>query len=70
MSDVQVKGPKRTSGIWFVASPAPQISVAAFGISLGLFLAISYTLCVVFDLLFPAQAMYQTWLKLCPDLLG
>ncbi len=36
------------------------------GMSLGVFLAITYALCVVFDLMFPGQAMYQTWLRLLP----
>jgi hypothetical protein len=36
------------------------------GVSLGLFLAISYMLCVIFDLIFPGQAMYQTWIRLLP----
>jgi hypothetical protein len=43
-----------------------RIPVIAFGLSLGLFLAITYVLCVGFDLLFPGQAMYQTWLRLLP----
>ncbi|MDE2227771.1 MAG: hypothetical protein KGL11_01860 [Alphaproteobacteria bacterium] len=38
----------------------------ALGWSLSLFLAISYVLCVGFDLLFPGQAMYQSWLRLLP----
>ena len=44
----------------------PRIPVFAFGMSLGIFLAVTYTLCVGFDLLFPGQAMYQTWLRLLP----
>ena len=43
-----------------------RIPLIAFGLSLGLFLAITYVLCVGFDLLFPGQAMYQTWLRLLP----
>lgn len=42
------------------------LPVVALGWSLSLFLAISYVLCVGFDLLFPGQAMYQTWLHLLP----
>ena len=45
---------------------APRLPVIALGLSLGLFLAITYVLCVAFDLLFPGQAMYQTWLRLLP----
>lgn len=43
-----------------------RIPVLAFGMSLGLFLAITYTLCVGFDLMFPDHAMYQTWSRLLP----
>jgi hypothetical protein len=45
---------------------APRIPLVAFGLSLGLFLAITYILCVGFDLIFPGQAMYQNWLRLLP----
>lgn len=44
----------------------PRIPVIALGMSLGLFLAITFILCVGFDLLFPDQAMYQSWLRLLP----
>jgi hypothetical protein len=43
-----------------------RIPVITFGLSLSLFFAITYALCVGFDLLFPGQAMYQTWLRLLP----
>lgn len=43
-----------------------QLPVAALGMSLGLFLAITFSLCVAFDLIFPGQAMYQSWLRLFP----
>ncbi len=43
-----------------------RIPVAVLGTSLGLFLAITYLLCVLFDLLFPGMAMYETWLRLLP----
>lgn len=36
------------------------------GVSVGLFLAISYVLCVVYDLIFPSQTMYQAWIRLLP----
>lgn len=45
---------------------APRLPFVAFGLSLGLFLAITYVLCVGFDLLFPGQAMHQTWQRLLP----
>lgn len=44
----------------------PKIPVVALGMSLGLFLAITFILCVGFDLLFPEQAMYESWLRLLP----
>jgi hypothetical protein len=44
----------------------PAISLMAFGHASSLFLAISFALCVGFDLLFPALAMYQARQKLLP----
>jgi hypothetical protein len=38
----------------------------AVGHATSLFLAITFTLCVGFDLLFPAHAMYQSWQHLLP----
>ena len=50
-----------------VTGPASaRMPVIALGMSLGLFLGITYVLCVGFDLLFPGQAMYETWLHLLP----
>jgi len=43
-----------------------QLSLKATGNASSLFLAISYSLCVGFDLLFPEHAMYQAWEKLLP----
>lgn len=37
-----------------------------FGLALGLFFTISFILCVGFDLIFPGQAMYQSWMRLLP----
>lgn len=36
------------------------------GVSLGLLLAISYILCVAYDLIFPGQTMYLAWIRLLP----
>lgn len=44
----------------------PRISILAVGHASSLFLAITFSLCVAFDLLFPEMAMYETWLKLLP----
>lgn len=43
-----------------------HIPIQALGWSLGLFLAITYTLCVVFDLVFPGQTMTGLWAPLLP----
>jgi len=48
------------------SAPPPRIPVVALGTSLGIFLAITFVLCVGFDLLFPGYAMYETWLRLLP----
>lgn len=42
------------------------ISLPAAGWATSLFIAITYTLCVGFDLLLPEQAMYGAWIKLLP----
>ena len=42
------------------------VSLVAVGHASSALLAISFTLCVSFDLLFPDMAMYQVWLKLLP----
>lgn len=42
------------------------ISLAAVGHATSLFLAISFALCVAFDLLQPQHQMYPAWQKLLP----
>lgn len=42
------------------------ISLRVLGMSLGLFLAITFVVCVVFDLLFPEHAMYPAWERYLP----
>lgn len=42
------------------------LSLTAVGHATSSFLAITFVLCVGFDLLFPAHAMYQSWQKLLP----
>ena len=62
----------QTSGHWRpsrrgpAADGTPRIPVLALGMSLGLFLAITFVVCVAFDLLFPGMAMNETWLRLLP----
>lgn len=42
------------------------VSLVAVGHASSLFLTLSFTLCVAFDLLFPAHAMYRAWQDLLP----
>ncbi len=42
------------------------LSPVAVGHATSLLLAITFTLCVAFDLLFPQYAMFETWRKLLP----
>ena len=43
-----------------------KISLWAFGHATSLLIAITLSICVVFDLLFPEMAMYQSWMALLP----
>ena len=36
------------------------------GFALGVFFVVSFILCVAFDLIFPGQAMYESWMRLLP----
>ena len=56
----------RPAGTPLPTIATPRIPVVTLGMSLGAFLAITFILCVGFDLLFPGQAMYETWLRLLP----
>lgn len=49
-----------------ISPTSRRIPILALGMSLGLFLALTFVLCVVFDLIVPGQAMYETWLQLLP----
>lgn len=57
---------KPRSGTRLPVQATPRIPVIALGMSLGLFLAVTFILCVGFDLLFPDQAMYESWLRFLP----
>jgi hypothetical protein len=46
------------------------ISLYAVGNATSLFLAITFALCVGFDLLFPEYAMYKVWQDLLPGFEG
>jgi len=43
-----------------------RIPVLALGMSLGVFLDVTYVLCIVFDLWFPQFAMNSVWVPLLP----
>ena len=67
MSDIPFMSEDRTQA----GTPLPprtvvRIPLVALGMSLGLFLAITFVLCVLFDLWVPGMAMYETWLRLLP----
>ncbi len=47
-------------------STGQKISLLAVGHATSLTLAITFALCVGFDLLLPEHAMYATWQKLLP----
>jgi hypothetical protein len=59
-------GPSARSGTALPARSVPRIPVVALGLSLGTFLAVTYLLCVLFDLWFPGQAMYPAWSPFLP----
>jgi hypothetical protein len=47
-------------------SRATRVPVVALGMALGIFLAVTFVLCVLFDLWFPALAMNPVWAPLLP----
>ncbi|WP_212751903.1 DUF5676 family membrane protein [Roseovarius arcticus] len=47
-------------------SASNHIQIYPVAMSLGVLLALSFALCVVFGLLFPGGTMYQAWLPLLP----
>ena len=42
------------------------LPVVPLGWALSLFLMLTYLVCIAFDLIFPAYAMYETWSGLLP----
>lgn len=44
----------------------PRIPLVPLGFTLGVFLTITFLLCIGYDLIFPAQAMYRDWQHLLP----
>tara|TARA_R110002094_G_scaffold68764_2_gene78041 strand:+ start:1553 stop:1822 length:270 start_codon:yes stop_codon:yes gene_type:complete len=47
-------------------SDSKSLRIYPVGMSLGVLLAVSFALCVVFGLLFPGATMYKAWLPLLP----
>lgn len=43
-----------------------NLRIKSVGLTAGLFLSITYVICVVFDLIFPGLAMYPVWERLLP----
>lgn len=54
------------SGTPLLARNVSRIQVMALGMSLGSFFALTFVLCVLFDLWFPALAMNPVWAPLLP----
>lgn len=54
------------SGTPLPARSTSRVPVMALGLSLGTFLAVTYLLCVLFDLWFPGLAMSPAWAPLLP----
>ncbi|MCD2362676.1 DUF5676 family membrane protein [Sulfitobacter mediterraneus] len=44
----------------------PDLPLMPLGWALSLFLAVTFVVCVVFDLIFPDYTMYETWAGLLP----
>ena len=65
MADTTSTSTRRGAGTP-IGTAAPRLPVLALGMSLAIFLALTFVLCVGFDLLFPEHAMYETWLRLLP----
>jgi hypothetical protein len=45
---------------------AGRVPIVALGMALGTLLAVTFALCVGFDLIWPQLAMYETWIRLLP----
>jgi len=65
-NDKIASNPSSESGMPLPTRNPKCIPIFSLGMSLGLFLALTFVLCVGFGLLFPGQAMYETWFRLLP----
>lgn len=43
-----------------------RLPILALGLSLGSFLSLTFTLCVLFDLAMPSMSMHEAWMMLLP----
>ena len=67
MADTTTSGPDMArAGTPLPLRDVPRLPVFALGMSLGLFLAFTFAVCVAFDLLFPHMAMYPAWIRFLP----
>lgn len=66
MRDATTTFETRRPGTQLPVSGAARIPVAALGLSLGIFLALTFVLCVLFDIWFPNLAMNPVWTPLLP----
>ena len=57
---------RTNSGTPIPTTRLPRLPVIALGMSLSVFFALTYLICVLFDLWFPEAAMYPIWAKLLP----
>jgi hypothetical protein len=49
-----------------VGPTSARLPIAAFGMSLGLLLVISFVLCVLLGVVFPKWGLHQPWLQFFP----
>jgi hypothetical protein len=67
MTDMSASPRERSHiGTRLPVEAVPRIPIVALGMGLGIFLTITFVLCVVFDLMFPGMAMYESWLRFLP----
>lgn len=69
MSSQHIEGAARSQpGTPIGSISEVRVPVTALGMSLGMFFAITFVLCVGVDLLFPGMAMYESWMRFLPGL--
>ena len=66
MADTMPLREQSGAGTPIPTTASPRIPVIVFGLSLSLFFAVTFVICVLFDLWFPESAMYPAWAKFLP----